>query len=350
MTPLLGDRTGIGNVVAGWYEGLSSRGDVDLVPFTVSGRDRSGAGVGAVALPLPAGIAHRLWWAFDRPRSDGRLGHPDLVHGTNYLVPPARSARLVSVYDLSFVHDPAAAGDQVARFDRYVGRAIDRGAAVHTTSHHVAGELAERYGVSAHVVMPGLDAAPPVAGHASSEHGGPPTIVAIGTATRRKNFPLLVAAYSLVARQVPDVRLVIAGGDSDDSQNLRSAVAHLSPELSSRVELVGRVADTEPLYRRATVLAHPSSYEGFGIPVLEAMARGVPVVAAAGGAVPEVAGDAADVVPVDDVDSLAAALVRVIDDDMHRAGLIDAGHQRAMAFSWESSVAEMVDLYRAISG
>lgn len=352
VTPLLGNRTGIGNVVAGWFDELRKHEEVELVPFTVSGRDRSGAGVGAVALPLPASFAHRLWHTLDRPRADRPLGNPDLVHGTNYLVPPARAPRLVTVYDLSFVHDPIAAGPSVREFDRYVGRLVERGVIVHTTSHFVAREIEERYGAAAQVVLPGLELLADEAQTRDVDRldAEPPTIVAVGTATRRKRFPLLIEAFEAVLRDVPDAQLVIAGGEADDSEQIVRAVEGLPEAVARRVELIGRVDDVARLYRRATVVAHPSSYEGFGLPVLEAMAHGIPVVAAAGGAVPEVAGGAARLVPVDDRDMLAAALVEVLGDPDQRSSLARAGLERVRQFSWASSGEQLVGLYRSVVG
>ena len=280
------------------------------------------------------------------------------MHGTNYVVPPATAIRLVSVYDLSFVHDAESAASNVRRFDRAVRTAIGRGAHVHTTSHAVAAEIEDRYGVTAHVVAPGVHI-PNAAGAASAGASagaqakavaGPSTIAAIGTVTRRKNFPLLVRAFANIARSNPDVRLVLAGADGDDSEALRSEIAGLPALIGDRVSLVGWVSDAEALYRQATVIAHPSRYEGVGLPVLEAMAHGVPVVAARAAAVVETAGGAAELVDVDDEESLAAALVAVLGDDVLQQSLIDRGHDRAQECSWASSADAMLSVYRTLGG
>ncbi len=350
MTPLIGCRTGIATVVEGWFRNLSEIGDLEVVPYTLSGRNRDGAGVGAVALPLPAALATRLWRRFDRPRVDRVLGRPELVHGTNYVVPSSRAVRLISVYDLSFVHDPSAAADSVARFDEAVISAVERGAHVHTTSAVVAEEIAERYKTAAHVVMPGIDRVDLDRSVASQRRDGPPVIAAVGTCTRRKNFPLLVEAFEAVAARVAEVELVIAGSESDDTEAVKGAVARLDPEVRKRVTLAGRIDDTTGVYRRATVVAHPSRYEGFGLPVLEAMAHGVPVVAASGGSVPEVAGDAARLVPIDDADALAEALCHVLEDESEWSRLVEAGMYRVDGFGWTASAEAMADLYRRLCG
>jgi glycosyltransferase involved in cell wall biosynthesis len=272
------------------------------------------------------------------------------VHGTNFVVPSATAPRLVSVYDLSFVHDPGAASSNVRRFDAAIRAAVARGAHVHTTSHAVAGEISSHYGVKAHVIVPGV--VPPAAlpaGSASSASDTPSTILAIGTATRRKNFPLLVEAFGRVAAVVPDVRLVIAGSPGDDSERLRAAVASAAPAVRSRIELRGRVDSVVDLYRSATVLAHPSRYEGVGLPVLEAMTHGVPVVAARAAAVEEVAGDAAVLVGVDDAVALSDGLISIL-VDRHKAEAHAAmGRTRAGLFSWAESVRQLTELYRRLA-
>ena len=120
--------------------------------------------------------------------------------------------------------------------------------------------------------------------------------------------------------------------------------------LRDRVLFPGFVADADlpALYSAARVLAYPSIYEGFGLPMLEAMACGTPVVTSTASCMPEVAGDAALLVPPTDVDALAAALDRALTDEALRADLIARGRTRARQFSWAKSAQQLLEIYHAV--
>jgi len=344
VTPLLGTRSGVAVVVGGLLGALSGLDEPpEIVPWTMSGRDRSGGGLGAVALALPASVAVPAWRHFGRPRVDRRLGRPDLVHGTNYVVPPSKGPTLVSVYDLSFLHDADSTSRSVRRFDSTVRSAVNRGAVVHTTSESVAGELRDRYRARVEVIVPGI-----VPAEQRTTASTPPYIVAVGTAVVRKCFPLLIEAFGMLAEQRPEIELIMAGAPGPESEAITSALSALAPGISSRARHLGRIDDAErdKLVRGATVLAHPSRYEGFGLPILEAMNFGVPVVVANAAAAPEVAGDAGVLVAPGDAASLAGGLARVLDSEEVAKDLAERGRDRSSLFDWSTTAAKMSALYR----
>jgi glycosyltransferase involved in cell wall biosynthesis len=118
------------------------------------------------------------------------------------------------------------------------------------------------------------------------------------------------------------------------------------------IEVLGYVTRTEleALYRRARIFAFPSLDEGFGMPVLEAMANSVPVITSNRSALPEVAGDAALLVNPNDPEEIAAALTRLASDEALRADLARRGRERALQFSWESAVGKTWEVYRELTG
>jgi glycosyltransferase involved in cell wall biosynthesis len=350
--PLQGRRTGIGRAVAALADAIAERDDVDLQPFVTSFRARPEAGTRR--LPLPAVAAHRLWGHLDRPRVDRWLGSADLVHGTNYVVPPSRLPRLVSVYDCWFLLHPDQAHPAVVRAGTVLARSIAAGATVHCSSDATAATLRRLFpGVDTCTVHLGaLPLAAPPTTCPIPELDGPEFVLSTATLERRKNLPRLIEAFGLLAHQRRDVRLVLAGGDGDDRPRIEAAIDALDPEVSQRVLLTGFVDDAVRswLLHHARVLAYPSLDEGFGFPLLDAMQAHVPVVAARAGSIPEVAGDAAVLVPVDDTSALAEALHHVLDDDAARARLVAAGLERVATFTWHATAASMASLYRRLGG
>jgi len=349
--PLHGPKTGIGFAVESLRSALQQRDDIDLHQYVLSFRAQLADDV--TRLPLPAALAHRAWTRVAHPTVDRWLGSAQLVHGTNYVVPPTSLPTLVSVYDCWFLRHPDQADPTVRRAGEVLRAAVRRGAAVHTSSHATADAVRDLLpGAAVHVIHLGPlplrgDAVPPVP---VPELVGRPFVLAMGTIERRKNLPRLVAAFGAVATALPDLTLVLAGGPGDDSPGVDAAIDALPAALAARVVRTGRV--DEPvrswLLHSARVLAYPSLDEGFGFPLLDAMQAAVPVVASTAGSIPEVAGDAALLVAPDDVDALAMALVAAVTDDDVRHRLLAAGDARWRQFSWQRCADEMASLYRRL--
>lgn len=361
-TPLLGRPTGVGVFCAGALEGLRDRDDVEVSAFAVSWRRRAGiaqrvpAGVGTAQRPMPARPLHAAWARLPVPPVEWFIGAVDVVHGSNFVVPPTRrAARVVTVHDLTVSLYPELCDGPTLAFPGLIRRAVADGAWVHTPSEFVAAEVVAELGVdparvrAVHHGIPRLPA--PGAGGIALPAGCGRYVLAVGTVEPRKDYPLLVRSFAAVAAAHPDTALVIVGGDGWGSDRVAEAVA-ASP-VRDRIVRPGYLDDAglAAALRGAAVLAYPSKYEGFGFPPLQAMAVGVPVVATAGGAVPEVVGDGAWLVEPGDGDALAARLVRVLDGGADVEALVGRGRVRSGAFTWERCAAGLADLYRdAVAG
>jgi glycosyltransferase involved in cell wall biosynthesis len=295
-------------------------------------------------MPMPAGPLLRLWKIADHPSAEWWTGQADVVHGTNFVVPPTRrAARVVTVHDLTAVRFPELCAPASLRYPALIRRAIAGGAFVHTPSAFVAAEVVDIFGADPdrvvaiyHGVDP-IDVIPVV---------GPPMILALGTVEPRKDLPALVRAFDTIAGSRPELTLVIAGPDGWGAGALEAAVA--AARHRDRIHRKGWVGDEERarLLGQASVFAYPSRYEGFGLPAVEAMAAGLPVVTTAVGAIPEVVGDAALLSPSGDVEALAANLAAVVDDDGCRRQLIERGKARAATFPWSAAGDGYAKLYR----
>lgn len=348
--PLAGRRTGIGAAVGALRDHLEHEPSIRLLPYLTS--FRATPDVGVRRLPMPAMVAHRVWARTDRPRADRWLGRADVVHGTNYVVPPSAAPRIVSVYDCWFLAHGREAHPDVVRAGRVLLRSLEHGAVAHASSHATKAALLE-HSPRADVRVVHLGAMPlptPTAVCPIAELDGRPYVLAVATLERRKNLPRLVEAFGEVASAVPDVRLVIAGGDGDDRRDVDAAIDRLPPSVGGRVLLTGYVDDAVRawLLHHARVLAYPSLDEGFGFPLLDAMQADLPIVASDAGSIPEVAGPAALMSPARDVDALGANLVRALTDEALRSSLVAAGRAQLDRFTWATSMAGMADLYRSL--
>jgi len=371
-TACLGARTGVGVFTEEVLARLGPRDDLDVTAYAVtwSGRGRLGSvvpeGVRVVTRPMAARPLREAWRRADVPPIEWWTGPVDVVHGPNFVVPPARhAARVVTVHDLTPVRFPELCTADTLAYPGLIRRALRGGAWIHTPSQFVADEVVEAFGADpARVVaIPNgvTEIGPDVTGRDAAEGvrlaGSARYLLAIGTIEPRKDLPWLVDAFDVLAASHRDVSLVVAGPDGWGVADFERAVARAAHR--ARIVRFGWVGPDQraALLRGATALAYPSRYEGFGLPPLEAMAAGVPVVATDAGARPEVLGDAADLVPVGAglaptarADALADALARVLDDDAHRARLVTAGRERAATYSWDATTARLVDLYRLAAG
>ncbi len=302
---------------------------------------------------LPPSVAPWVWRYLQIP-IERKLGSLDVVHGTSFMVPPAKSAlRVVTVHDLTYLMR-----DEVPRrvswWDYYVRQAIDTGAVVHTQSQYVADEVAQHYNTERiGAVRPAVEPRDPehIAVLRQGRESGTPYILALGFSQPRKRLPLLVSAFEQVHQQLSsqglDCQLRLVGPPGLDEAALLERIDQLPSSIRSRVIRRGWVPaqERDRLLACATVLAFPSVYEGFGYPALEAMALEVPVIATAAGALPEAVGDAALLVPPDDAQALAQSLVRVLSDEDLQADLKRRGKAHVAAYSHRQAAAEMLALY-----
>lgn len=289
---------------------------------------------------------------------DRVVGAVDVFHGLNYLLPShwGRAARVVTVHDLSLLHHPEWHPTIRANLHRMPMRQTIRGAHhVITDVEAVRAEVIEHLGVAPERVTSVRLAAPPefrpqrpedlrpVLDRYGLSAGG--YLLFVGALEPRKNVGRLLDALGLLRERGLDVPpLILVGPAGWRNQEVRARA--MAP--SKRVRLLGYLPrnDVVALMAGAAAFTLPSLYEGFGLPVLEAMACGTPVVTSRTGALGEVAGDAALLVDPTDVEDMAAGLEKVLGDSQLRADLARRGLVRAAQFSWEQVARETVRVYQ----
>jgi glycosyltransferase involved in cell wall biosynthesis len=271
-----------------------------------------------------------------------RQVRPALVHFQHSL--PLRCPRpaVLTVHDLSFERDPSVMGrrDRLV-FRSVVPRSARRADRVLAVSELTKRDLVELYEIPERKIVVTPNGVDPEFAPEGSSPNGEPYALFVGALQPRKQAEAAIEALALIGEQAP--RLVLVGQDKGG----RAAAEETARRLGVEIELRGHVPQDElaALYRGAACLVFPSRYEGFGLPVLEAMASGTPVVATTAGALPEVAGDAAILVERDNPAALAGGIERALADHER---LREAGLERARRFTWAETARRTLEVYRAL--
>lgn len=352
---------GIGTYVRELLPLLSDDEGVELLPF--HGRFRrspplallSPAGQSTFELPVPIKLLYPAWDYLRRPALPTELGRADIVHATNpAAVPPVRSGQklVVSVHDLTFERFPEMFPPRWLRlYRRGVKVALEEAAAILVPSVDVRDDLIARGAQSDRILVTPLGSAmrePTQTDHLElADHGlAPPFILFAGTIEPRKNLVRLVRAYRRLADEGLPHALALVGPNGWGAEALQQELEGGGPGRVIRAFLpIGALAAA---YASASAVAYVSLYEGFGLPVLEAMSLGAPVLTSNVSALPEVAGGAAILVDPTDEDAIADELRRIVTDADLRAELSRLGREHAAGFSWGATSRATVDAYRRV--
>ncbi len=269
----------------------------------------------------------RIWHRAHVPLPIERwTGNIDLVHATDFVLPPVRrtTRTILTVHDLSFVHVPETTSPGLKRYlDAVVPRSVSRADHILADSQSTKDDLIKIYNTPADkvtVLLSGVDSRfrpvddPRKLNEVRQKYrlGTWPFLFAIGTVQPRKNYTRICEALSLLRSEFPDLNLVIAGGKGWLDDPIYENVRRL--QLEEQVHFIGfaEELDLPVLYSAAVAVPFVSLYEGFGLPVLEAMACGTPVIASNISSIPEVAGDAAVLVDPRNSDAISAGIRDVL--------------------------------------
>lgn len=305
---------------------LRGRAEVDLLELDEGGRGPELA-----------------WEQLALPRILRRTG-AELVHAPNCFLPLRRPCPgVVTVHDLAFEEYPEdfarLTGWKYRTFAPRCARSAER---VICVSEHTRRDVCERYGVDPERTRTILSAPSLPIGDRAPPPG--PYVLAVGDLRRKKNLVRLASVFGRLRREGLPHRLVLAGLDAGEGEAIRAAAA------AAPVELTGYVDDArlDALMRGADLLVYPSLYEGFGLVIVEAMARGCPVAAARTTALPEAAAGAAALFdPLDD-DEMAETIRRALEDERAREGMIERGRSRAGELSWDRTAQLTAAVYREL--
>jgi len=286
------------------------------------------------------------------PRNAGRrllrgVPNADVFHALNQRVDAPARRTVTTFHDLFVITGEYSTPEFRARFTEQAREAARRSDLIVAVSRFTAGQVEELLVVESsriRVIPHGVRVPPE--GRINPARND--MVLFVGAIQRRKNVQTLVRAFE---RMPASWRLVLAGAADGFGAAKELRAVESSPRKND-IDVLGYVtrAELEALYRRARIFAFPSLDEGFGMPVMEAMANSVPVITSNRSALPEVAGDAALLVNPDDPEEIGAALVRLASDPGLCDDLARRGRERAVQFSWESAVGKTWEVYRELTG
>jgi len=361
--PALRERTGVGEFVhqlaRALVQPVPPAPPDEVVLFTSSWKDRPDPGLASevrgariVDRRVPVRLLAWAWHRAEWPPVEWLAGPCDVAHSQSpLLIPTAGAAQVVTIHDVDFLKHPEHGQAEIRRdYPRLARAHAARADAIVVSSQYAAVAVARELGVDparVHLCSPGPPAwAAEVATRRRGAARGA-RILFVGQLGPRKNIGVLLEAYARLRQRVPDAPpLTLAGPPTPASQAWAARAAQ--PPLAGHVEFTGYIDARRriDLFADAAMLVLPSLDEGFGLPVLEAMACGVPVVVSSRGSLPEVAGPAADPVDPSDADGLADRMAALLDHD-RATEASQRGLVQAARFSWVRAAAAARTAYAA---
>lgn len=316
-------------------------------------------------VPLPVRLSNLLLTLSPSPLIskyfEQRFDYPDIVQGTNYSVYCCRnSRRIITIYDLTFTKYPGYVDSVVQRYEKRLKQCLKWTDLVLTISESSKRDVVEYLGVDPQRVY-----VTPLASRYSSDYLAEeqskrlkasidydfsiPYLLFVSTIEPRKNITSIIAAFNrLKQKHKIEHHLVLIGRKGWHYEPIFAAIEN-SP-WNNQIHHLDYLSDelVALFYSKADAFVYPSHYEGFGLPVLEAMTLGTPVITSNTSSLPEVAGDAALLIDPDDSTSLADAILKVISESQLREKLISKGKERAKLYSWERTAKETLKAYKSL--
>lgn len=311
-------------------------------------------------LRYPVKAINFLWYRMGWPALDVFFKTAlDLTHSPTPLPLPTNGKKVITVYDLFFFEHPELTDRETRQtFLRGVADSVENADGIVTISHSTEDQIVRRFCVDREkirVISPGIDldkwkqVEQQDLDRIKTDFDLPPDfLLFVGAFEPRKNLPNLLRALKIVHDRYRKIPLVLIGRKGQDSDNVRKGIQDL--ELESWVKVLGYMDDTKLkcVYRLASLFVFPSLWEGFGIPLLEAMASRLPIVTSRISALPEIARDAAEYADPQDPGDIAAKIIDVLANRDLREKITSAGEKRVQYYSWERAAAETLDFYRIL--
>jgi len=310
---------------------------------------------------LPVRVLNAFWQRWGFPPLDLFFrAELDLTHSATPLVLPTRGIKVITIHDLFFMDFPEQAGKEAGGvFYRRAGESIRRADGIITFSAFTGRDLVARFDIKkgkVKVIPHGLDRrfledVPPADLKATRKRCNlPPSfLLFVGAQEPRKNLVRLIDALKIVHLHGIKISLVLVGPEGEATEAVRLRAETL--ELKHWIVMTGYLParDIRHIYRLASAFVFPSLCEGFGLPLVEAMASGVPVAASQSSAIPEVCGEAAVYFRPEDPENIAEKIISILENSDLQKALVSKGLRRTQDFSWERAARETLEFYASLA-
>ncbi len=366
--PLGSKLTGVGHYTLELADGLARVAPGDHLTL-ITPQSASPAGVAPINRQLPENLSHiqlerglknRRWWSIGLPLYL-RQNSFDLFHGTNYEIPLWwNRPSVVTIHDLSLLLHPGAHEPRLVRRARWrLPLMAQRAARIITPTQAIKNEVCSNLGIAPEKVVVTPEAPRRIFRRLHPAQTEEPRrrlgiennfILFVGTLEPRKNLERLVQAFEQILRSTSlSPQLVIAGGEGWLMDDFAAGIK--SRGLAERICLTGYLQDADlcALYSSCRVFVYPSLYEGFGLPLVEAMACGAPVVTSEIPSIKETVENSARCADPLSVDGMASAIVELLSDEKVNQHFSVAGMQRVQRFSWEQTALKTWQVYREVT-
>jgi glycosyltransferase involved in cell wall biosynthesis len=363
---------GIGNYVRSLVDALLAQDSRNQYTLLTSGRPTrehpfpQAENVRGRTIIIPDRYLNILWYRWRLPLyATFFTGQVDIYHGPDFVLPPINSKvrKVVTVHDLAFVEHPEFSVPQLAAYlNKVVPEAVAAADVVAAVSNATSQTLIEHFKTPHEkitIIPNGIRPyfrriTDPILLSATRHKFGlkHPLVLGVGTLEPRKNHLGLIKAFhkaqSAAGNKPRPAILALAGGPGWLYDETEQLIAKL--KLENKVRFLGRVTELEliTLYSMADVFVFPSLFEGFGVPLVEAMACGAPVITSNTSSLPEVAGDAAVLIDPHNTGQIARAILQVLESEQLRDELRQKGYDRAKYFTWPKSASKTLSVYQRL--
>lgn len=373
LQPCLKNKSGIGIYTYNISKNLEKIKGLELYGeiFSFLGKEKLDSDYDDMRIKLklcrlfPYGVYRRIWNWLPVKYNTLLNTHSDIYHFFDYIVPPKIEGKVITtIHDMTYILYPEMVEKKtLERIKEGIEYSINRADKIITVSESSKKDIINFLGVDEEkieVVYNGVEyerfsnsCTEKEQLRVKKKYNLPDKyILYMGTLEPRKNIESIISAFSLFISNnniySNDIKLVIAGKKGWLYESIFNQVQNLS--IEDKVVFTDYVEEEDKplIYKMASVFIFPSIYEGFGIPVIEAMASSVPVITSTASSLKEIAGEAAAVVEPKDIDSMSNAMKQILENEAVRNSMIEKGHAQAKKFNWQSSVEKLADIYQKL--